>query len=108
MRLARYRAPMLPDVARLRWVGFIEGVSFLVLVLVGMPLKYALDWPWVVKVAGPIHGALFVLYFTLLFLVWRRHAWPLGRVVVCATASLLPFGPWLIDRQMRGEFVAPR
>lgn len=94
---------MPPDVARLRWVGFAEGVSFLLLVGVGMPLKYALDWPWVVKVVGPLHGALFVAYLVLLLLVWREHAWSPSRVITCATASLLPFGPWLVDRQMRGE-----
>jgi integral membrane protein len=90
---------MPPDVARLRWMGFVEGISFLVLLGVGVPLKYALDWPWVVKIVGPIHGALFIAYFVLLFAVWRRHGWSLSRVVTCATASLLPFGPWLIDRQ---------
>lgn len=93
-----------PDIARLRWVGLAEGASFILLLVIAMPLKYGLDWPWAVKVLGPIHGVLFVAYIALAGLAWRAHAWPFARLVTCAVASLLPFGPLWVDKQLKTEW----
>ena len=46
---------------KLRWIGFIEGVSTLALFGVAMPLKYLADMPLAVTIAGAIHGALFTI-----------------------------------------------
>lgn len=81
-----------------------EGASFLLLLGLAMPLKYGLDWPWAVKVLGPIHGILFVAYIALAGLAWRAHKWPFARFVTYGVASLLPFGPWLVDRQLKSEW----
>ncbi len=98
---------MPPDIKRLRWVGMAEGASFLLLLGLAMPLKYGLDWPWAVKVFGPIHGILFVAYIALAAVAWRAHKWPFSRLVTCSVASLLPFGPWLVDRQLKSEWSEP-
>ena len=37
---------------RLRWIALAEGVSYLILVGVAMPLKYAFDRPEAVRVVG--------------------------------------------------------
>lgn len=85
----------------LRKVALIEGVSFLLLVFIAMPLKYFMDLPLAVKVVGWIHGVLFMLLCALLLRAWVGARWPLGRAVLVFIASLLPFGPFLIDRRMR-------
>lgn len=92
------------DIKRLRWVGMAEGASFLLLLALAMPLKYAMDWPWGVKVLGPIHGALFVGYIVLAVIAWRVHAWPFARLLTLTVASFLPFGPWLVDRQLKADW----
>jgi integral membrane protein len=92
------------DIQRLRIVGMLEGVSFLLLLGIAMPLKYAMDWPWAVKLLGPVHGVLFVLYLVLVVVAWRQHAWGFARVVTFAVASLLPFGPLLVDRQLKTDW----
>ncbi len=84
----------------LRLVGWLEGISFLVLLGVAMPLKYAAGKPMAVKVAGWIHGALFVLLCAVLLAVMRRRRWPLGRGALVFAAALLPFGPFLVDRRI--------
>jgi integral membrane protein len=49
-------------ISNLRIIGFIEGVSFLILLLIAMPLKYYFDLPMAVKITGWIHGVLFPLH----------------------------------------------
>jgi hypothetical protein len=44
------------SLGRLRVIGFVEGVSFLVLLGAAMPLKYLADMPLAVKIVGSAHG----------------------------------------------------
>ena len=86
----------------LRRVGWIEGLSFLLLLGVAMPLKYAYDKPLAVQVAGWIHGALFVVLGVIVLVVMRRRRWPFRRGVLVMVAALLPFGPFIFDRRIEG------
>lgn len=81
----------------------LEGLSFVVLLGVAMPLKYLAGMPMAVRVVGSIHGALFIAYFVALALATRERRWSAPRVVTLATASLLPFGPLLVDRSLARE-----
>ena len=47
------------SLGRLRVVGFWEGISFLVLLGIAMPLKYLAGWPDAVRVVGMAHGVFF-------------------------------------------------
>lgn len=89
--------------ARLRLTAFLEGLSYVLLLFVAMPLKYAAGQPLAVRVVGSLHGALFVL---LGWLVWRGMTerskgmrWGL-RIGI---ASLVPFGTFFLDRELREE-----
>lgn len=85
----------------LRLTGMVEGVSFLILLFVAMPLKYLAGQPLAVRVVGMTHGVLFVAYVFLLIRVWAAHDWPLKRVAGFFFAGLLPFGPFIADRRLR-------
>jgi integral membrane protein len=65
---------------RYRIIAWIVGVILLVLVLVGMPIKYIGDDDTVVGLVGPIHGFLFMVYVALTFDLARRAKWPFGRI----------------------------
>lgn len=94
---------------RVRAVGMAEGVSFLLLVGVGMPLKYAAGLPMAVKIAGWIHGALFMALFFLVAHAKATEDWPWGRAFLVMGAALVPFGPFLIDKRLRESAeVSPR
>ena len=86
---------------RFLWVGRAEGVSFLLLTLVAMPLKYGWDMPLMVKYLGWAHGVLFMAYMALLFLVAYRLKWDAMRVIYGFLAALLPFGPFVFERSLR-------
>ena len=78
-----------------------EGVSFLLLLGVAMPLKYMAGLPLAVLVVGWIHGVLFMLFSLVLAYVYFKHRWPFWRAAGVFVAALLPFGPFLIDRRMK-------
>lgn len=90
-------------IARLRVIAFIEGISYLVLLCVAMPLKYFAGLPWPVKIVGWIHGLLFVLYLLAVAEVWLKRRWSLGKIFVALVASLVPFGTFALDSRLRRE-----
>ena len=86
---------------RLRWIGYLEGASFVVLLGVAMPLKYLAGMPLAVRIVGSAHGALFVAYLVAIALAVRAKAWPLREAGTLVVASLLPLGPFLVDGRLR-------
>ena len=86
-------------IGRIRLVGMVEAISFLILLGCSVAKRVA-DMPLGVKIFGPIHGALFVLLLYLIFQAWgdrlltKRQAWMVGLM------SIVPFGPFLIDRRL--------
>ena len=78
-----------------------EGVSFLLLLGVAMPLKYMAGEPRMVTVVGAAHGALFILFAAAVLDVSLRMRWPLRRVLAALAASVLPFGPFVFDAHLR-------
>lgn len=93
-------------IGRLRVVGFLEGVSFLVLLGVAMPLKYAWGEPQAVRVVGMAHGVLFLAYVALAAQAWSEHDWPWKRAAALVASSLVPFGTFYADAKwLRGTRV---
>ena len=87
-----------------RLVAIIEGISYLLLLFIAMPLKYLADRPEAVKYLGWAHGFLFVSYCVLLLKVWVQYRWSFKRVLLAFIASLLPFGTFVLDRNLKGEY----
>ncbi|MCB0793854.1 MAG: DUF3817 domain-containing protein [Flavobacteriales bacterium] len=84
---------------RFRKVALAEGVSFLVLLFIAMPLKYLMDMPMAVKVVGWIHGVLFIGYWVAAVPLFTRLKWPFDRVIGLGLAALLPFGTFVMERK---------
>ncbi len=75
-----------------RKINTIEGYSYLFLLFIAMPMKYVLDIPLAVKVAGMIHGTLFILFLLLGVMAWKKAKWSLSQTMIFFIASLIPFG----------------
>lgn len=86
-----------------RLVAYIEGLSFVLLVFVAMPLKYWADFPLAVRVLGTVHGALFVAFIVLLARAASELAWPKKRWAVAFSSSLVPFGTFAFDPSLKRE-----
>lgn len=87
-------------VALLRRLAFVEGISFLVLLGIAMPLKHFAGLPAAVKYVGWAHGLLFIALCLVLVQVLMSTNWPLKRAALVFVAALLPFGPFVLDRRM--------
>lgn len=84
----------------LRRIGKVEAISFLVLLGIAMPLKYFADWPLGVKVVGWAHGVLFVVFIFALARARLVGRLSVAMAALAFVASLLPFGPFLIDERL--------
>lgn len=89
------------SIRNLRWVGTAEGISFLVLLFIAMPIKYMLGIPELVKYVGWAHGILFIGYIAAVFAAIRAMQWNWFAVLVALAASLVPFGTFVLDRQLK-------
>ena len=87
--------------ARLRAVAFLEGLSYVVLLFIAMPLKYAAGLPLAVRVVGSVHGFLFVWLALATWSAMRTRGKPLPWAARVALASLLPFGTFFLERSLR-------
>jgi integral membrane protein len=93
------------SIGRVRTVGFIEGTSALILFFIAMPLKYLSGMPEIGKPvvfwAGLIHGLLFLSYAAVTFAAWGNGRLPVRLVGLAALASIVPFGPFVIDSRLK-------
>jgi integral membrane protein len=84
-----------------RKVTMAEGISLLTLLFVAMPMKYFMGMPEVVKVVGWIHGLLFMMYVGMLIVLQVTHRWSFIFFVGALLASIIPFGTFILDKQLR-------
>ena len=82
---------------RLRIIGFLEGVSFILLIGIGMPLKYFGGYEHATQDLGMAHGVLFIMYVISVFPVKMELKWSLFTTAMVLLASLLPFGTFVAE-----------
>ena len=70
----------------------IEGISFLLLLCLAMPLKYLYGQPEMVRYVGSLHGVLTIVYVYLLVTVTAQLKWSLKTALLAFIASLVPLG----------------
>ena len=93
------------DVAtRYRVMAYVVGVLLVVLVFVGLPLKYLADRPQVVSVVGFLHGMLYLVYLAAALELAIRRRWAITKVLIVFAAGLVPFLTFYVERWvMRAE-----
>jgi integral membrane protein len=86
-------------VGRLRIIGFLEGISLLVLIFIAVPLKYAAGIPTLSSIVGTVHGALFLLFVFNTISVGVTLEWKFTETTwKVLLACIIPFGTFYIDR----------
>ena len=89
-----------------RMIALAEGTSFITLLFIAIPMKYFMGMPEVVRVVGGIHGGLFLLYVGLLAVIHFRQRWPFMFSLYAFIASIIPFGTFVLDKQLREKEAA--
>lgn len=82
-----------------RIISFLEGISYLLLLFIAVPIKYLSNDPQYVKLLGMPHGLLFVTY--IVFAIWLKSnfGWKTKTLGVVLLASVIPFGTFYVDRK---------
>lgn len=87
----------------LRKIGIAEGISFLVLIGIAMPLKYLLDQPMAVKIFGWAHGILFVAFLVLAWEYKTDRNKNLQWFATAFLAAIVPTGTFFFDKKLKRE-----
>ncbi len=88
------------QIGRFRMLAFTEGVSFLVILFITMPLKYAFSMPMPNKVFGLAHGLLFVMYVFAVIQLKIVQRWSFKTFFLALIASIIPFGTFWADAKL--------
>ena len=80
-----------------RIIAFLEGVSYILLLFIAVPIKYNLGDPTYVKLLGMPHGLLFVAYIVFAFLLKENEKWNKTELFIILICSILPFGTFYVD-----------
>lgn len=82
-----------------RITSILEGISYIALFAITMPLKYLADLPMPNKYVGYAHGVLFIAYIILAVLFWYQNKWSFKKGMILLIASLLPFATFYVEEQ---------
>lgn len=85
---------------RLRIVGFLEGLSFIILIGIAMPLKYFGGYAHATQDVGMAHGVLFVGYVILAIPTIIEHKWSAKIAFLVIAASFFPFGTFIAEYKL--------
>jgi integral membrane protein len=91
---------------RFRVLAYVVGV-FLLLLTLGVVLRYGFGEPTLSRTVSPIHGFLYILYVIAVFDLGRRLAWSIGRMVLVMLAGTVPFLSFYAERVVRRRHVPP-
>src|SRR5690606_32142541 len=81
-----------------RIIALLEGVSYLLLLFLAVPIKYFGNDPQYVKLLGIPHGLLFVAYVILAFIIGFKLKWKTETLLFVLAASVIPFGTFYVDK----------
>ncbi|MGB5943312.1 MAG: DUF3817 domain-containing protein [Leeuwenhoekiella sp.] len=81
------------------FVSLLEGISFLLILFVTMPLKYIWETPEPNQIIGMAHGVLFIGYIVLAVMVKNILNWDAKTFLIVLVASIVPFGTFWMDKK---------
>ena len=80
-----------------RVISYLEGISYILLLFIAVPIKYYANDPSFVKLLGMPHGLLFVAYVILSLVNSKKYNWSFIKTVVVLISSIIPLGTFYVD-----------
>lgn len=96
---------MSPSVVK--WIARLEGLSFVLLVFVAMPIKHGLGEPLPVRILGAAHGMLFLTWLVVVTLASRREKWSRDLTWLAFITSMIPMGFVFFEAALAERTKAP-
>ncbi len=88
-------------------ISRLEAASYLVL-LVATAFKYWADFDWGVRIIGPIHGVLYLVFVAAILRQFQQLRWSFKKAVVAMALGSIPLGGFLVERWIRRVDIAPK
>jgi integral membrane protein len=92
------------ELKKFRIINKIEGYSFLILLFLAMPLKYVMGFPVATKIAGMVHGILFLIFIYQLLEARSEEGFGKKETLWYFILSLVPFGSFYTDKLLRTKY----
>ena len=84
-----------------RIIAFLEGLSYILLLCVGVPFKYIVNDVSLVKMLGMPHGFLFIAYIAFVIVLRFDNPWFKKNFILITLASIIPFGTFVVEHKLR-------
>jgi len=94
------------ELQKFKLINKIEGISFIILVFVAMPLKYSFGYPMATKVVGMLHGVLVFAFIYQIIEAKREAGFTLKETALYSILSLIPFGSFYTDKLLEKKMTA--
>ncbi len=91
---------------RYRAMAYIVGIGLIVLVFVGVPLQYGASQPAVVKIVGPVHGMLYIVYLLTALDLARRARFSIPQMMAMVGAGFVPFLAFIVERRITSRITS--
>ena len=83
-----------------RVIAFLEGLSYILLLFIAVPIKYINSDPQYVKMLGMPHGLLFMGYIALAIVLRTDNQWIKNNFFAVILASVIPFGTFVVEYKL--------
>ena len=94
------------ELKKFRIINKIEGISYIILLFVAMPLKYSFGYPIATKIVGSIHGVLVFAFLYQIYEAKREAGFTLKETAFYTLLSLIPFGSFYTDTLLAKKITA--
>ena len=84
-----------------RVIAFLEGLSYILLLFIAVPIKYINSDPQYVKMLGMPHGLLFMGYIALAIVLRTYNQWIKNNFFAVILASVIPFGTFVVEYKLK-------
>lgn len=93
------------ELLKFKWINKIEGLSYIILLFVAMPLKYQFGYPVATKIVGSIHGLLVFIFIYQILQAKKEAGFTIQETLVYSILSLIPFGSFYTDKLLGKKLI---
>ena len=96
------------ELQKFRLINKIEGISFIILLFIAMPLKYSFGYPMATKIVGMLHGILVFAFIYQIIEAKKEAGFTLKETALYSILSLIPFGSFYTDKLLAKKIEAAK
>ncbi len=93
------------ELKKFRLINKIEGISFLILLFIAMPMKYSFGIPVATKIVGMLHGVLVFAFIYQIIEAKKEVGFTMKETALYSILSLIPFGSFYTDKLLAKKMI---